>query len=120
MKGVVRAERLPDPMLFVAPLLKRCDAKHVRAAYEVPFEGLPGGDGDQRAAAEFVERLARKTGRLRKGGEPDVHTVSVQLINDWQRGKLPHFVAPPTLPRREADEADESSDGGGGAPPEAQ
>ncbi|KAH8054978.1 GTP binding protein [Aureococcus anophagefferens] len=68
LKGVVRAERLPDPTLFLVPLLRRCDPKHA---------------------------LARKMGRLLRGGEPDVRTVAVQMINDWQRGKLPHFVPPP-------------------------
>lgn len=29
------------------------------------------------------------------GGEPDFHAVSVNVINDYQRGKLPYFVAPP-------------------------
>ena len=47
------------------------------------------------AAKPFAEALARKMGRLLRGGEPDVRTVAVQMINDWQRGKLPHFVPPP-------------------------
>ncbi len=44
-------------------------------------------------------------GRLRKGGEADAHTVAVQLINDWQRGKIPHFVAPPAPPKQPRKEA---------------
>ena len=95
LKGVVRAERLPDPTLFLVPLLRRCDPKHVRSAYDLPFGGLAGGDGDDAAAMSFAEALARKMGRLLRGGEPDVRTVAVQMINDWQRGKLPHFVPPP-------------------------
>ncbi|KAH8098777.1 GTP binding protein [Aureococcus anophagefferens] len=95
LKGVVRAERLPDPTLFLVPLLRRCDPKHVRSAYDLPFDGLAGGDGDDAAATAFAEALARKMGRLLRGGEPDVRTVAVQMINDWQRGKLPHFVPPP-------------------------
>ena len=95
LKGVVRAERLPDPTLFLVPLLRRCDPKHVRSAYDLPFDGLAGGDGDDATATAFAEALARKMGRLLRGGEPDVRTVAVQMINDWQRGKLPHFVPPP-------------------------
>jgi nuclear GTP-binding protein len=34
---------------------------------------------------DFLTKLARKTGRLIKGGEPDLKTVSVFLINDFQR-----------------------------------
>lgn len=36
-----------------------------------------------------------RSGRLLAGGEPDFHSVSVNIINDYQRGKLPYFVAPP-------------------------
>lgn len=39
--------------------------------------------------------LSCRSGRLLPGGEPDFHSVSVNIINDYQRGKLPYFVAPP-------------------------
>ncbi len=32
---------------------------------------------------------------LYQGGEPDVNTVSRMILNDFQRGKLPHFIKPP-------------------------
>ena len=107
LKGVVRAERLPDPVVYIASLLRRCDPKHIVKTYDVPFDGLKGvseqEDHDQ--ALAFVDALARKSGRLRKGGEADAHTVAVQLINDWQRGKIPHFVAPPAPPEQPRKEA---------------
>ena len=31
----------------------------------------------------------------RQGGEADVNTVAKMILNDFQRGKLPYFVAPP-------------------------
>jgi len=108
LKGVVRAERLPDPTLFLVPLLARCQPQHVSAAYDLPFAGLPGGDGDDAAADAFAQALARKMGRLLKGGDPDVRTVAIQMINDWQRGKLPHYVAPPDAPGR-GDAADDAA-----------
>lgn len=43
----------------------------------------------------LVSRSRHRTGRLLPGGEPDFHSISVNVINDWQRGKLPFFVAPP-------------------------
>lgn len=39
--------------------------------------------------------MARRSGKLLKGGEPDVNTVSKMILNDWQRGKIPYFVPPP-------------------------
>ena len=50
--------------------------------------------------------LAKRNGKLRKGGEPDLKSVAVSVINDWQRGKLPFFVAP-----SKADDDDEQDDG---------
>ena len=32
---------------------------------------------------------------IQQGGEPDVNTVAKMVLNDFQRGKLPHFVKPP-------------------------
>ena len=102
LKGVVRAERLPDPAVYIASLLRRCDPQHIVRTYDVPFDGLAGvsEQEDHAQSMAFVDALARKSGRLRKGGEADAHTVAVQLINDWQRGKIPHFVAPPEDPSR--------------------
>ena len=102
LKGVVRAERLPDPSVYIASLLRRCDPQHIVRTYDVPFDGLAGvsEQEDHAQSMAFVDALARKSGRLRKGGEADAHTVAVQLINDWQRGKIPHFVAPPEDPSR--------------------
>ena len=27
--------------------------------------------------------------------EPDIHSVSIKLLMDWQRGVIPHFEIPP-------------------------
>ncbi|CAN0366959.1 unnamed protein product, partial [Hapterophycus canaliculatus] len=39
--------------------------------------------------------VTNRSCRLPAGGEPDFRSVSVNIINDYQRGKLPYFVAPP-------------------------
>lgn len=44
---------------------------------------------------ELIEKVARRSGKLLKGGEPDINTVSKMILNDWQRGKIPYFVPPP-------------------------
>ena len=31
-----------------------------------------------------------------QGGEADVNTVGKMILNDFQRGKLPYFVVPPS------------------------
>jgi nuclear GTP-binding protein len=89
MKAVVRAEKLLAPELYVAPILERVKREHVVATY-----GIPAWED----AMDFLTKLATKTGRLIKGGEPDIAVVAINVINDWQRGKLPYYSVPPELP----------------------
>ena len=86
LKGVVRAEKLPEPFEFVQPILNQ-----VKEEYLVKTYGIARWDNDE----DFILQLAKKSGKLLPKGEPDVNTISIQLINDFQRGKLPWFVPPP-------------------------
>lgn len=31
-----------------------------------------------------------------QAGQPDTGTVARMVLNDWQRGKLPYYVKPPS------------------------
>ena len=50
---------------------------------------------DWESTLDFLEKVAQKCGKLLKGGEPDINTISKMILNDWQRGKIPFFVPPP-------------------------
>lgn len=93
LKGVVRAERLECPEEFVDTILATVKREHVAAMY-----GLPkAGEDTWTTADDLLEKIATKCGRLLKGGEPCLRTAAIMMINDFQRGKLPHYVAPPDL-----------------------
>jgi nuclear GTP-binding protein len=47
---------------------------------------------------DFLQQVARLTGRLLKGGEPDLNTAAKMVLYDWQRGRIPFFAPPPQLP----------------------
>jgi nuclear GTP-binding protein len=38
-----------------------------------------------------------KTGKLKKGGDPDIETVAKQIIGDFLKGNIPYFEMPPKL-----------------------
>lgn len=44
---------------------------------------------------DFLNQVAIKKGKLKKGGEPDVKTTAKLILIDWQRGELPYFALPP-------------------------
>ena len=51
---------------------------------------------------DFLKQLCIKTGKLLKGGEPDLNNLSKQIIVDWQRGNIPFYTKPPRSEEEEA------------------
>lgn len=46
-------------------------------------------------AEDFLSQLAKSSGKLLKGGDPDLNTAARMVLYDWQRGKIPFFTLPP-------------------------
>ncbi len=89
LRGVVRVENVSNPEQYVAAVLGKCEPRHIRRTYEIDSYS------DATKATDFLEQLARKSGRLLKGGEADVTGVAKQVLNDFLRGKIPWFTPPP-------------------------
>lgn len=86
LKGVVRAEKIPDPDRYIQAILDKVEKKHIYDIF---------GIRDWEDSEDFVSQVAVKTGKLLKGGDPDLNNVCKTLIFDWQRGKIPFFHMPP-------------------------
>lgn len=85
LKGVVRVELVTDPEDYVVAVLERVRPEYIRKTYGVQT---------WTDHIDFLEQLAKKSGKLLKGAEPDINTVAKMVLNDWQRGRLPFYVAP--------------------------
>lgn len=99
LKGVVRAERLENPEDFIDAIQSQVKREHIAAMYGLPKSGV----GTWKDSLDLMEKIALKCGRLRKGGEPCLRSASIYIINDFQRGRLPHYVNPPELTEGEGD-----------------
>ncbi|KAK9359665.1 NUC091 domain-containing protein [Lipomyces starkeyi] len=86
LRGVVRVENVSNPEQYIPALLERCKPSHVEKTYDI---------AGWKEASEFLEMLARKSGRLLKGGEPDENGVAKMVLNDFTRGRIPWYIAPP-------------------------
>jgi nuclear GTP-binding protein len=95
LRGVVRVENVENPAQYVAAALALCQKRHVERTYD-----LRGWE----TADEFLELLARKRGKLHKGGEADMDGVAKTVLNEFLRGKIPWYVPPP---KREVNEGEE-------------
>lgn len=87
LKGVVRVENVKDAACHIPVVLERVKQEYIAKTYKVSSWNDP---------TDFLEQVAQRTGKLLKGGEADVNTVAKMILNDFQRGKLPYFVAPPS------------------------
>ncbi|VUC30038.1 unnamed protein product [Clonostachys rosea] len=95
LRGVARVEKVENPEQYIGALMERVKRRHLERTYELT---------NWTNATEFLELLARKGGRLLRGGEPDLDGVAKMVLNDFMRGKIPWFTPPPHTPDAEEEE----------------
>ncbi|KAF3855851.1 hypothetical protein F7725_016574 [Dissostichus mawsoni] len=92
LRNCVKIEQLVDPISPVEAILRRCNKAEILKHYGVP---------NFRTALEFLAMLARRQGKLRKGGLPDTDKAAKSVLMDWTGGRISYFTHPPethTLP----------------------
>ncbi|KAF2151947.1 nucleolar GTP-binding protein 2 [Myriangium duriaei CBS 260.36] len=94
LRGVVRIENVENPEQYVAAAMRKVKRHHLERTYDVK---------NWTNATEFLEVLARKGGRLLKGGEADMDGVAKMVLNDFLRGKIPWFTPLPANTEAAAD-----------------
>lgn len=85
LKGVVRVELVQNPEDYIVSVLERVKPEYIRKTYKI---------NEWTDHIDFLEKLAHRSGKLLKKGEPDITIVARMVLNDWQRGKLPFYVPP--------------------------
>lgn len=96
LKGVVRVENIKTPEDYIPEVLARVKPDYIKRTYRIT---------EWTDSVDFLEKLAARTGKLLKKGEPDISTVAKMVLNDWQRGKIPFFVKPPNCEKGDFKEA---------------
>lgn len=79
LRNCVKVERLADPVAPVAAILRRCNTEQVRQHY---------GIGEFSDTMGFLALLARRFGRLKKGGVPDHEKAARTVLTDWTWYKM--------------------------------
>lgn len=92
LKNVIRMETITDPADYIGAILARLRPQYVTQHYGVSSWTDP---------MDFLKQLAKKSGKLLKGGDPDINNTARLVLGDWQLGRLPYFVCPPFEEERE-------------------
>ena len=69
-------------------VLARTEPEKMQKIYGLPEFG---------SALEFLTMLALSTGKLLKGGTPDILAAARQVLTDWNHQKIPFFSVPPAV-----------------------
>ncbi|CED84206.1 ngp1nt-domain-containing protein [Phaffia rhodozyma] len=100
LKGVVRVENLATPTEHIPALLERVRGEYLERTYNLDHK--PDGWHGLKDADLLLGTIARKSGKLLKGGEPSLEAAAKMVLNDWIRGKIPFFAPPPEKEVKEA------------------
>ena len=86
LRNCINAEALADPVPAVEAMLRHCDKQHLMTFYDIPdFEDV----------IKFLGHMARKRGKLGKGGITDRNASARAVLGDWNNGKIPFWTDPP-------------------------
>lgn len=91
---------ITDPVPAITLLLHRLSRSDATLAplleqYQLPPSTLipTGADGD--ITADFLTQVARKRGRLGKGGVPNLQSAAMGVLMDWRDGRIRGWVEAP-------------------------
>lgn len=97
--NAVPPKHIEDPVPAVNLLLRRLSKSEnlmskLLELYNIPSL-YPAGGQDQ--TTDFLVHVARKRGRLGKGGVPNLESAAMTVINDWRDGRIQGWANPPAL-----------------------
>ncbi|OHF01061.1 hypothetical protein CORC01_03628 [Colletotrichum orchidophilum] len=98
--NAVPPKNIEDPIPAVTLLLRRLSAspdllQKLTDAYDLPTLLPSRADGD--ITTDFLVQVARKRGRLGRGGIPNINAAAMTVVTDWRDGRIQGWVEAPVL-----------------------
>lgn len=97
--NAIPPKHIEDPIPAVNLLVKRLSASENLISKMLEIYGITSlypTDGDK--TKDFLIQVARKRGRLGKGGVPNIESAAMTVINDWRDGRIQGWANAPVLP----------------------
>lgn len=90
LRNCINVEEMEDVITPIEIILQRCPAPYLMELY-----------GVSKFSAEdplsFLALVARSTGKLKKGGIPNVEATAKTILHDWNNGKIKYYCNVPEL-----------------------
>merc|ERR1712137_1204997 len=86
LRNCVKVEKILDPTLPVEAILRKCNPVKLMIRYKIP---------EYQTVNEFLCHIARRRGKLMKGGIPDKGDAARIVLQDWNNGGISYYCVPP-------------------------
>ncbi|CAI2368351.1 unnamed protein product [Moneuplotes crassus] len=106
LRNIARLDDIEDPVAPVEALIMRINRKAILREYRIP---------NFNTIHQFLAAVAKKTGKLSRGGVPDNKETAKLILRDWNHGRIPYFTPVPAKeseekPREEEMDSDSDSE----------
>ncbi|XP_054168702.1 guanine nucleotide-binding protein-like 3 homolog [Oppia nitens] len=86
LRNAINVDSMSDPISPIETLLKRVNHQELILFYRLPaFQDVN----------QFLTLLAKRFGKLKKGGLLDIEGAARKVLNDWNIGKIKYYTIPP-------------------------
>ncbi|KAK9367868.1 P-loop containing nucleoside triphosphate hydrolase protein [Lipomyces kononenkoae] len=107
--GALPPKQMTDAVSVVTLLLQRLESvpelfDRLKVVYDLPalLPRIDANTGKLDKTTDFLVHVARKRGRIGKGGVPNLEAAAMSVVNDWRDGRIPRYTIPPAeLPKTE-------------------
>lgn len=95
-------KQITDPIPAISLLLQRpAILPSLLKTYDIPALLSEPANGDQ--STDFLVQVARKRGRLGKGGVPNLTSAAMSVLSDWRDGRIQGWVDAPSAQQQDGD-----------------
>ena len=86
LRNAIQVETLADPVLPIEALLNRISREDLMIFYQLTHFDTVN---------EFLSLVAKRFGKLLKGGILDLNSAAKKVLQDWNTGRIKYFTSPP-------------------------
>jgi nuclear GTP-binding protein len=90
LRNCINIEDMNDVFTPVQAIVEKCPSAYLMQIYNIPR--YPDGDYQQ-----FLAFVAKATGKLKKGGVPNLDAAAKLVLHDWNHGKIKYYCKPPAI-----------------------
>jgi nuclear GTP-binding protein len=88
LRNCINVEEMEDVITPIEIILQRCPAPYLMELYGIAKFSVED-------PLSFLALVARSTGKLKKGGIPNVEATAKTILHDWNNGKIKYYCNPP-------------------------